>query len=601
MVMMKRNALVNLTIVMWRHAKGCRIRVALYAILACSAILVSLSMPLIIARFMNAAQQLEGEALIAEASYLMGIFLLTQVIFWLLHGPSRIIETVVAFHIRQASQTSLFGKAAALPMRWHNAHHSGETIDQVARASQALHEFTGGSFEVIHLLTRFIGAVGLLCWIMPQAGLAVVVIGILAMMTIILFDRKLAIQYTLLNKRFNEIAAAIQDYLSNIVTIKSLRLEQRVTDEVHERTGRILPLYKKNVVLNELKWFTSGSFVEITRGGVMLAYVVVMVKSGELIEVGTLYALYEYLRSVGDSFSQFTHKYGNLVVMNSRIEAIEHIEVSFEHEVRQLDQAVLPTDWQTVSIQNLHFSHDSRIEGKRPAGLERVGFELQSSKSYALVGESGSGKSTVLSLLRGIHEPQQAQVSVDGVDLLHGLSHIAHHTTLIPQDPELFSDTILFNITLGLEASEEQLERALEVSRFEPVVSRLEKGLLSSIAEKGVSLSGGEKQRLALARGLFFADRGDSEIILLDEPTSSVDIYNERRIYEDVLRQFSDRCVLSAIHRFHLLHLFDCILVFERGKLVEQGSLEQLLFNGGEFSRLWKNYKSSEEERKLIA
>lgn len=582
---------------MWKHARGYRCWVLVYATLACLAIIVSLCVPMVIARFMNAVQHQRGDELIHQVFVIMGLYLGLEVLFWLLHGPSRVIETVVAFRVKQNSQSSLLNKSTALPMRWHRDHHSGETIDQVAKATQALHDFTEGGFEVLHLMTRFIGAVVVLFWIMPAAATAVVTIGVLAITCIILFDRVLTRQYAVLNKRFNEVAASIQDYLTNIATVKSLRLEKRVTGEVDERTGKILPLYRKNSYLNELKWFTSSIFVAITRAGVLLAYVLVMTRGDHIIEIGTLYALYEYLRAIGDSFFQFTYKYGDLIVKSSRVEAIEHIEESFDHEVRESAKASLPQQWKHLEIRNLRFSHTEADDPDQRIHIDNLSCVLERGKSYALVGESGSGKSTALGLLRGIHRAQEASVLVAGKPLEHGMAHIEHHTTLIPQDPEIFSDSVLFNITLGVDTPEEAVLEAIRLARFEPVLRRLERGLDTSIAEKGVSLSGGERQRLALARGLFFAKESKSQIILLDEPTSSVDIFNERRIYEHVLNHFQDRCVLSAIHRFNLLHLFDEILVFENGKMVESGSLDELIDAGGTFAHLWSNHASDGDQK----
>lgn len=599
--LLKRNAIVHLSLEMWRYATGYRAWVVLYATLACFAIIVNLCVPLVTARFMNAVQNLNGNELIAQAVYLIGIFLLLEIFFWLLHGPSRVIETIIAFRVRRSSQHALLKKSAALPMRWHRDHHSGEIIDQVDRAIDALTEFTDGGFEVIHLLTRFTGAVAILFWIMPAAGLSVVAIGILAIVSIILFDRMLIKQYMKLNRRFNEIAAAIQDYMTNIATVKSLRLEDRVTSEVTERTDRILSLYRKNSMLTELKWFTSSCFVEITRVGVLLMFVLAMVKSDQVIEIGTVYALHEYLRSIGDSFFQFTYKYGELVKKSARVRATEHIEESFDRLVRKSAEASLPKNWKSVNIQNLRFSHAEEDAAAQRTDVNDVSFKLERGKSYALVGESGSGKSTVLGLLRGIHPAKEVQVSCGDKVLPYGMAHVSHHTTLIPQDPEIFSDTILFNVTLGIEASEQEVLKALEFARFEPVLRNFKKGLGTSIAEKGVSLSGGERQRLALARGLFFAEESNSQIVLLDEPTSSVDIFNERHIYEDLLQHFKDRCVLSAIHRYNLLHLFDEILFFQKGQLIEAGSLEQLITANGEFSHLWNNYILSNSVERVTA
>jgi ABC-type bacteriocin/lantibiotic exporter with double-glycine peptidase domain len=134
---------------------------------------------------------------------------------------------------------------------------------------------------------------------------------------------------------------------------------------------------------------------------------------------------------------------------------------------------------------------------------------------------------------------------------------------------------------------------------FTDVLARLTKGLETNIAEKGVSLSGGEKQRLALARGVFFAFDGESKIILLDESTSGVDVVRERRIYEALLRHFSKEVVIATTHKFNLLPLFDEIIVMERGRVVEHGALSELLAAHGRFSTMWREYAGSQATLKV--
>jgi ATP-binding cassette, subfamily B, bacterial len=121
-------------------------------------------------------------------------------------------------------------------------------------------------------------------------------------------------------------------------------------------------------------------------------------------------------------------------------------------------------------------------------------------------------------------------------------------------------------------------------------LARLPNGLQTNIAEKGVNLSGGEKQRLALARGIFFAR--DKQVVLLDEPTSSVDTKNEREIYGNLLRRFSACCLVSAIHKLHLLELFDIIYVLQDGRVVEQGDFAALIAADGLLAAAWKVYQA---------
>jgi len=569
-------SLFHLCRALWRHARGHHRGVVVYMSMSILAVLVQLAAPLLMARLMDAVQQLKGPELAAQAWQLLGLYALTGVIFWCLHGPSRVMETSIAFHIKRAFQVSLMEKVTALPVSWQRDHHSGQTIDQVSRGVTALGEFAEGGFELLHLAARFLGSIGLLLWLMPVAGLSMLAVTALVALAIVLFDRVLVPQYESLNLAYNRVAAAVQDYLTNISTVISLRLEGRVAREVRERILAIYPLYRKNIVLNEWKWFTTARLVDFSQAGLLLVLIL-----SQKANIGTVYAVSEYLRNLGDVFYQFTWKYGTIVMQSARVRGVEHIEQAYEVEVKATQQASLPPDWRELLVSDLQFSH-----GQRPVlRLDRL--QLKRGRSYAFVGESGSGKSTLLGLLRGLHQPQQQPaVSCDGVSMPHGLAHINHQATLIPQDPEIFSESILFNVTLGVECDPERVQRALRLARFEKVLERLPHGLETSIAEKGVSLSGGERQRLALARGIFFEGEIQSGLILLDEPTSSVDAVNERLIYQAMLAEFPGCCLVSALHKFHLLELFDEVVVFADGHIVQAGPVDLVRRQGGELARL---------------
>ena len=142
--------------------------------------------------------------------------------------------------------------------------------------------------------------------------------------------------------------------------------------------------------------------------------------------------------------------------------------------------------------------------------------------------------------------------------------------TLIPQDPELFNDSIGYNITLGIPTKKDEVLEVIEMAQFKNTLSRLPSGLSTNVLEKGVSLSGGEKQSLALARGLLAAKKSD--IVLLDEPTSSVDSINEIRIHDNIFEKYRNKTIISSIHKLHLLPKFDYIYMFDKGKIVAEGT-----------------------------
>ena len=594
---LKQNPITHLSLMMWRYAEGSRKLLALYSCGALIAVLISLLSPLAMAKVISAVEKLQGEDLLSATIRNGLLYALVGFGFWFFHGPSRVLELTTAYVIRRRFQLAFFRKVTLLPPRWHKEHHSGETIDQIAKASGALGQFAESWFEVLHISVRFIGSVVILTWLMPYAGIFVIVVSTLIAVVIVCFDKYLVAQYDLFNKSMNRLASAIQDYLTNVETVISLRLEERVAVEVNNRAEVGTPIWKKAAVISESKWFTTSMLIDGMHVSVIVGYVALANYSRKPVEIAAVYLLAEYLKNIADSFFRFTWRYGDLLTKSTMVRAADHIEESYDKEVKGTEEARLPENWRRLDISNINFSHEDTGETVTAGGVRDISLTLERGKSYAFVGESGSGKSTLLKILRGLHPVQDEVVVCDGVRLPLGLTHVAHHTTLIPQEPEIFADTIRFNVTLGVEASDELVKEALAKARFLPVVSRLAKGLNADIAEKGVSLSGGEKQRLAVARGLFFVKESNFEIILLDEPTSSVDVRNERLIYETILDEFRSRCIVTAIHKFNLLHMFDEILVFSQGELIERGTQESLLAQDGEFARLWKLYSDTETKQ----
>lgn len=576
---------------LWEHATGNRKRIVFFIACGLVAIGLELCMPLVIARLMNSFQTLSGEELTRSIIFSLGIIAAIEFGMWVFHGPSRIVSQSVVFRAKAHFQNSLFKRVTLLSTRWHRNHHSGETIDQLGRATSALSDFSEGLLDSFYMIVKFVGSAVILSFTMPYAGAVVMAAAFFVAVAIYLFDKVLIAQDVAINKRYNAVAAAIQDYLTNVSTIISLRLEERVRASIQERTEKIYPEYIKNTRLNELKWFTTAMILRATQTGVLLGYCLICVYEERKILVGTFFALHQYLQQIGNSFFEFTWRYGHVVKQSSKILGIHHIEDEYEKEAREKPEDQLPDQWNYLEIRDLTFSHE---EDKNVSHISGISFELERGKRYAFVGESGSGKSTTLGLIRGINRAKKAIVVCDGRTVDHGIAAVGHHSTLIPQEPEIFSDTIGFNISLGIDADEAKLLEAVKLARFDTVFNRLPKGFDTNIAEKGVNLSGGEKQRLALARGFFFAMERGSDLVLLDEPTSSVDAFNERAIYENLMERFSDRVVISSLHKFHLLDLFDEIVVFAGGKIVQRGSKEQLIVQGGEFVRLWENSREKE-------
>ena len=167
-------------------------------------------------------------------------------------------------------------------------------------------------------------------------------------------------------------------------------------------------------------------------------------------------------------FLTFTWKYGRVVSQSTRVKGVQYIEEDYDRLIGQEASAELPNDWQELEIEGLQFHFESREDDEEEETGPAVDIDsltLKKGVRYAVVGESGGGKTTFLTLLRGLNQPdQQPSVRCDGKELPHGLHHINHHTTLIPQNPEIFSDTIRFNVTVGIPCPDERVLEALTLA-----------------------------------------------------------------------------------------------------------------------------------------
>ena len=504
--------------------------------------------------------------------------------FWIFHGIGRVLEGLTGFYVQRNYTNSKIGKILKLPVGWHKDHHSGDTIDKVNRGRGAIGNFSEyGIVQIIYAIINVFGSVIILFFIDKVVSIFALVFSISILIAMMNIDKKLGKYYRELNKYSNKLSSSIFDYLSNIMTVITLRLKKTVSQEVDEKFMAAYPINKKAKILNEFKWgFASVAITFMTV--VALSYRSYTDYHAEgIIMVGTLYMLYGYLRAVGNTFYEFASMYGNIMKYDARIQGAYPIDDAFD-KIKDKVNGGISYGWKEVSLKDVDFAYD--VEIKR-YNLKDINFKFKRGQKIALVGESGSGKSTILSLIRGLYSPNKGNVYVDGTKISNGVERLKQHVTLIPQDPEIFNNTLKYNITMDLRTNKKALEKAIKMAQFEEVVKRLEKGLNTNVLEKGVSLSGGEKQRLALVRGLLAAKRSD--IVLLDEPTSSVDSMNEMKIHDNIFKEFKSKTIISSIHRLHLLDKFDYIYMFEKGKIIAEGSLDEIMGNA-KFRRIWKKY-----------
>ena len=248
----------------------------------------------------------------------------------------------------------------------------------------------------------------------------------------------------------------------------------------------------------------------------------------------------------------------------------------------------------TVRFENVMFSYDS----DRPI-LKGVSFEVPAGKTVAVVGPSGAGKSTLSRLLYRLYDVKGGRILIDGQDIREVTqASLRGAIGMVPQDTVLFNDTIRYNIRYGRwDASDAEVEEAARNAQIDNFIRMSPKGYDTEVGERGLKLSGGEKQRVAIARTILKAP----PILLLDEATSALDSHTEREIQDALERISRGRTSLVIAHRLSTITSADEIIVLNKGTIEERGTHAQLLVAGGLYASMWNRQREAEEAREKLA
>lgn len=573
----------------WYFSLGNRRNVVFFLILFVCSNLTSLLFPLIFARFLNEIQR--SGITSNNISHLLLIlvsFLGVTTLFWFFHGFGRVIERKNSFFVRYKYQEYLLKGVLDLGLSWHGARDSGDTIDKIKKATDGLYRFSDSIFLVMDIVIKIIGTTTVLYFFSPYISLFAVLFIALSLVLLFQFDKRLVKQYRSLNLFDNRIAAKIFDALSNVTSVIILNVREPILRNIGRVTEQPEKLYKQNVVLNEFKWFTGALCFDLLVVTPLIFYTLYLFRNNLPVEIGTLSALFLYLSRMSEVFFTFSGFYENVIVYKASVENAQSIEESFEKHKRAKKEAI---EWDEIALQKINFSYEEK--GHRQKHINNISLEFRRGERIALIGESGSGKTTLLKVLHGLYPNARAQICFNhGAKQSTNFADIDLRTMLVPQEPELFSASILENVTFGVEYPLGDVREAIQLAQFKDVLEQLPRGLKSVVNEKGVNLSGGQKQRLALARALLFAQNKD--VILLDESTSSVDPLNEAKIYENIFARFKDKTILASIHKLNLLRYFDRIVIFESGEKVDEGTFEELLGRNTSFKEAWNQFVNVE-------
>lgn len=578
-----KNPLLYLAGKTWVYSKGNRLKVVTYLTLSIMSECVNTFwMPIVLAKMMDTVEK-EG---ITDTSLQRLVFLILLIpvgsmLSWAFHGPSRVMEETNSFLARANYRKYLLEGVMNMPLEWHSNHHSGETIDKIEKGTSSLYEFSSESFQFLKPIVKLIGCFGAVVYFSNLSAFIVLGVMIVGAYITVHIDTICVPFIKELSKQENKVSESVFDAISNISTVITLRVEKLVFNSIMQKVMSPFNTFKRNMKLNEWKWALTSFCCAVMTVLVLGLYFYQNKNSGLKVSTGSLYLMVSYLDKISELFYQFTSLYGWTIRRKFRMMNGDGLARDFK--ATSFTNHVLPVGWKTLVIKNLNFAYGSEEEGK--LHLEDVSMSIRHGEKIAFVGMTGGGKTTMLKIMRDLYQSLTLTLLVDGLEIREGFAGISRAISLVPQNPEIFATTIQSNITLGAEYDPEFVKKFTDMACFTEVAEGLPKKLDSSIKEKGVNLSGGQVQRLALSRGLLACH--DKDIVLLDEPTSSLDFTTEMRVYQNILNGFSGKTIISSIHRLHLLPMFDRIYMFNKGRIIGSGTLNELLESCPEFVKLW--------------
>lgn len=591
---------------LWEQSHGRRAQLSGAVVLLLTAQIVLLGVPYFAGRAINVLQG-SGASGIGQAGLWLSLVIGATAVSWVFHGPGRLLERNVALEIRRRISGGLFQRLLSLPLSWHEANHSGVTTHRVQQSSSALSSFTQSQFIYLSSAVKLVGPIVALWLLQPYVGLSAIVGFVLICVSVLGFDRAMIRLAHRENDAERRYSATLLDALGNITSVFALRQARAMTDLLQRRLEAIFTPLRRSIVLNEAKWCTVDVCSKALSCGLVALFAWLTVRqsaasvSQQTIMLGSLYMVWEYASQAGGVIATFASNFQNFARQHADFASADPIRdaeiMPSDTTSQELSQVKSP-DAECYVVSDLVFSHPG-ARTERPA-LNGVSLSLQQGRRYALIGGSGSGKSTLLRVLAGLYEADRVVIDRRKGPALVTPSAAARmlrtNVTLVPQDAEVLEGTIAENLALCAThagaPTEAQYSTAMNVACVSDFISADANGLNTAVVERGANWSGGQRARIALARGMLAA--ADSNLVLFDEPTANLDSRTEARVYENIFAALPNACIVSSIHRLHLLDRFDEVIVMHEGRVVAQGPAGVLAATSPDFRQLLAMYRQED-------
>ncbi|GAB4206745.1 MAG: ABC transporter ATP-binding protein [Roseiflexaceae bacterium] len=497
------------------------------------------------------------------------------------YGQTYIMQSV-SQQIMVDIRMRIFGHIQRMSLAFFDRNPVGRLLTRLTNDVDALNEFLsqgmvallGDSARLLFIVIAML----LLNW--RLALISFLVLPVVALATLF-FQRVMREAFRAVRQRLARINAFLNEQITGIMVTQLFSQEQRSRIRFDELSRDYQGAQFRSLLAFAV-FFPTVSFLSVLATALLLNLGGQTVLGG-LATIGLLVAYIQYTDQAFGPIRQLAENYNTLQSAMASSERIFRILDTTE-EVRDPEQpAKLPSPVHgELAFQNVTFGYNPN----EPV-LRDVSFRIPAGQAVAIVGATGAGKTSLISLMARFYDIQQGSITLDGVDIRSlPQAELRRHIGAVPQDPVCFSGTIASNIRLHDESiSDEQMRRAAELANAAPFIERLPGGYDYEVRERGSNLSVGQRQLLAFARAIAF---NPEVLLILDEATSSVDTETEALIQTALERLLHGRTSIVIAHRLSTIRHVDRIIVLHRGRVVEDGSHEELLAKRGYYHRLYQ-------------
>jgi ATP-binding cassette subfamily B protein len=479
----------------------------------------------------------------------------------------------------------------SLPYAVFEDQRSGEFLQKLQKARTDSQSLINSSINVLFLsLIGMIFVLSYAFYVNWMIGLAYFLIIPLLGGTIFFISRKIKAAQEKIIKETASLAGSTTETLRNVELVKSLGLEHQEITRLNAVNEQILQLELTKIKLVRALSFIQGTLINALRS--VLMFLMLWLTFTQAISLGEFFSLLFYsffvFTPLGE-FGNFATAYQETKVSMSRLDEI----FKTKPETKPANPFVVE-NIRSIEFRNVGFHYPSAADR---VAVSDLNFKVEAGSNVAFVGPSGSGKTTIIKLLVGLYKPTQGEILFNGKNALQiDFEKVRSKIGLVSQDTQLFAGTIRENLLFANpRANDEECFAALRSASASTLVERGDKGLETRIGEGGLKLSGGEKQRLAIARALL----RNPELIIFDEATSSLDSLTEDQITQTIRtieRDHPNLITVMVAHRLSTVAHASTIYVLEKGNIIEQGRHNALLEKGGLYAALWRQQIAVKEK-----